>query len=125
VPALVTLQATLGAHRPTKGNSQWHPFQDIHGMSGHAFIGAVPWMTAAGLTDNVFLRSAFVTASLLPGLSRINDDKHYFSQVVLGWSLAFLATESVRQTETGDRWFHLCPALFSGGGLGVEGIVRY
>ncbi|HQW58403.1 MAG TPA: hypothetical protein PK583_05570, partial [Gammaproteobacteria bacterium] len=34
-----------------------------------------------------------------PGLSRINDNKHYLSQVILGWSIAFLSARSVYQSD--------------------------
>lgn len=119
-PALFSLQLGLGAHRPSNGSSYWHPFNDFHGASGHAFVGAVPFLTAASMTDNFLLRSALVAGSLMPGLSRINDDWHYLSQVALGWGLAFLATESVRETETGNRRVHIFPTMSRDGtGLGV------
>jgi hypothetical protein len=35
----------------------------------------------------------------LTGISRVNDDKHYFSHVALGWYLAYLSSAVV---EKGD-----------------------
>jgi len=35
----------------------------------------------------------------LTGLSRINDRKHYLSQVILGWSIAWNAVEAVHGKE--------------------------
>lgn len=123
-PALFALQVGLGASRPGPDGSHWHPFADYHGASGHAFVGAVPFLTAAMMAEDSLWRYPLAAAALLPGLSRINDDKHYLSQVVLGWWLAYLATTSVRETETGQRWFRLLPDL-SSGGPGVAAVVRY
>jgi hypothetical protein len=52
-------------------------------------------LTAAKMTDNPFLKYPLYVGSTLTGLSRINDNKHYFSQAVLGWWIAFLAVNSV------------------------------
>src|SRR5512141_2423634 len=41
-PALVFLATATGGDRPTEGNSHWKPFQNFHGVSGHAYIGGIP-----------------------------------------------------------------------------------
>ncbi len=94
-PALLVLQAAIGSERPTDGSSHWKPFNSSNGVSGHAYIGAVPFVTAAGMSDSPYLKGLFYTLSALPGLSRINDDMHYFSQAALGWYLAWLSCEVV------------------------------
>ena len=114
VPPLLVLQVTLGASRPTKGDSHWRLFHDPHGVSGHSFVGAVPFLTAAMMADDSLWRYPLLAASFLPGLSRINDDRHYPSQVTLGWWMAYLATASVRETATGQRWFRLLPVSPTG-----------
>lgn len=98
-PSTLFLQYALGASRPKEGDSDWKPFNDNNSASGHAFVGAAPLITAAQMSDNFYLKSLFYAASALPGIARINDDKHYLSQVILGWWLAYLSAESVGQTE--------------------------
>ncbi|MEZ5943904.1 MAG: phosphatase PAP2 family protein [Planctomycetaceae bacterium] len=107
-PALVGMQLLTGGSRPEEGNSHWHPFNDNNGASGHAFMGALPFMAAAEMTDHRGLKLGLYSASALTGWSRINDRDHYLSQVVLGWTIAYLATHSVSQTE-GDSGFQMIP----------------
>jgi len=90
----------LGSGRPTKNeDSKWQPFKYNTGVSGHAFYGAIPLLTIAMMTDNVPTQFALYFFSTLPGISRINSDSHYLSQVILGWTLAFLSAQSVYQTD--------------------------
>ncbi|MGL4593909.1 MAG: phosphatase PAP2 family protein [Thermoguttaceae bacterium] len=105
-PTLLLGQFILGGDRPTSGSdhgSYWKPFQQDHGISGHAFIGAMPFITAAQMTDKIWIKSIFYTLSTLPGWSRINDDAHYLSQVVLGWYLAYLSARAISETESGGQ----------------------
>ena len=98
VPAVLGLMVALGADRPTDGGeSHWKPFRGEHGASGHAFIGGVPFITGAMMAENVYVKAALYGASTLTALSRINDDKHYFSQAALGWYLAYLSSSVVDQ----------------------------
>ena len=90
-PALVFLATATGGDRPTEGDSHWQPFQNFHGVSGHAYIGAVPFITAAKMSENPYQKAIFYGLSTFPALARINDDEHYFSQVALGWYLAYLS----------------------------------
>src|SRR4030042_3977463 len=46
-PALLFLATAIGADRPAAGDSAWKPFQNIHGVSGHAFIGGGSFITPA------------------------------------------------------------------------------
>jgi hypothetical protein len=96
-PALVFLAAATGGDRPTEGDSHWQPFQNIHGVSGHAYIGAIPFITAAKMSENPYQKAIFYGLSTFTGLSRINDDEHYFSQVALGWYLAYLSCAVVEK----------------------------
>ena len=98
-PTLLTMQSVLGGDRPRDGGSSWKPFQQDHGVSGHAFIGAIPFMTAAQMTDKPLIKGLCYSLSVLPAWSRVNDDAHYLSQVVLGWYLAYLSVRAVSQTE--------------------------
>lgn len=99
LPVLV-LQVVLGSSRPEEEKgSHWHPFKDDNGVSGHSFMGAVPFLTGAKMTDNRFLKCSFYLGSTLTGLSRINDNKHYFSQAFLGWWIAYLAVNSINKEQ--------------------------
>jgi len=101
-PPLLAVQYVLGAGRPNENidQSYWKPFHSSHGASGHAFMGAIPFLTLAGMTDDPWAKCFFYACSPWTGVSRINDNVHYLSQVWLGWWMAFLACESVNKTES-------------------------
>lgn len=116
-PLALFLQRATGGGRPSEGPSEWRPFSNNNGFSGHAFMGGVPIITAAKMTEDPYLKAAFYVLSAFPALSRINDDKHYASQAFLGWYLAYLSSSAVisRNTET----ISLRPLLFRDDGFGV------
>ncbi len=89
-PPLLVLQWATGGARPTETDesSEWRPFHDNNGVSGHSFMGAIPFLSAAKMADNIWIKGSFYAASTLPGISRVNDDAHYFSQAFLGKSFA-------------------------------------
>ena len=100
-PTLLIGQLVLGGDRPREGDSYWRPFQQDHGISGHAFLGAVPFITAAQMTDRPCVKGVFYALSTLCAWSRVHDDAHYLSQAMLGWYLAYLSVRAVSATETG------------------------
>lgn len=118
----------IGNGRPNAHKSaRWHPCKKKNrqgdknssgvGVSAHAFNGAIPFITAAIMTDEAIFKYGLYACSTLPGLSRVNDDHHYFSQVFLGWALSFLSAQAIDKTEkrcTYPIHFHAAPAL--GGG---------
>ncbi len=110
-PPMLVLQVLTGGSRPgeTSSQSHWKPLQDNNGVSGHSFMGAVPFMSAAKMTDNGWLKAGLYAASALPALSRVNDDQHYFSQSFLGWWLAYAAASAVHRTESSKARFHILP----------------
>jgi membrane-associated phospholipid phosphatase len=99
-PTLLLFQSMLGCSRPGENsyNSSWRFFRDDNSLSGHTFIGAVPFLVAASMTNRFWLRFILFVGSTFAGLSRINDDAHYFSQVAIGWSVAYLSVRAVAQT---------------------------
>jgi PAP2 superfamily len=120
-PAVGILQIGLGSDRPFTQDSHWHPFRSSHGASGHAFVGAVPFLTAAAMTENRALQALFFAGSFGTAWSRIHTDDHYFSQVLLGWSIAYLSVQSVNQTEFQYSRFHIVPVdIPKGVGMGVQ-----
>lgn len=100
---LVVLQRAIGAGRPDDPTnlhgSQWEPLQRDNGVSGHAFMGAIPFLSAAKMTDNPWLKGALYVGSTATAWSRLEDGRHYPSQIFLGWWLAFLAANAVDLTE--------------------------
>ncbi|MCI0460197.1 MAG: phosphatase PAP2 family protein [Gemmataceae bacterium] len=119
-PPVVALYGLLGASRPDRGHSHWHPFRDFHGVSGHTFMGTVPFLTAAAMTDNPWVRYPMLLGSFLSGWSRLHQDRHYFSQVALGWWMAYLAVQCVDQTQQ-RRALTLTPTVTPEGcGVGIE-----
>ncbi len=100
LPTLWTLQRGLGANRPSSdgGNPRWRPMKAANSASGHAFIAAIPWLTLARRAGGRrYVAPLARGASVLTGWSRLNDRKHYVSQVVLGWTIAYNAVEAVAQ----------------------------
>lgn len=105
LPLLWTVQRVLGADRPSADfpAPDWKPFRKDHAASGHAFIGAVPWLTAARAAGLHRWRPALWAGSWLSGWSRLHDRKHYLSQVWLGWFLAWQAVVAVDYRGTPPR----------------------
>ena len=97
LPALWTIQRVAGASRPTDppGNSHWRPMADDNAASGHTFMAAIPWLIAARRAGGTPARLAAYAASLPTGWSRLNDRKHYLSQVLLGYTIAWNAVDAV------------------------------
>ena len=110
-PPLILMQHATGASRPYESNegSEWRPFRDNNGVSGHAFMSSLPFITAAKLVDDPWKKTFWYTASALGPLSRVNDNAHYSSQVGLGWIMAYIAATAVEQSDTGQRGWTLIP----------------
>jgi len=110
-PPMVFMQYCLGGCRPGESScdSRWKPFDDHNAVSGHAFVGAVPFITAAKMTDDPYLKAGLYLCSTLTGWSRIDHDMHYLSQVGLGWWMAYLACNAVDKTEKDFEHLTLTP----------------
>ena len=108
-PVVAAGQMITGGSRPGEMShgSAWRPFSDNNGVSGHAFMGAIPFLAASELTDRRDLKTVLILGSTITGLSRINDDDHYTSQVVLGWTIAYLAHRAASQTDQDERAWRL------------------
>ncbi len=112
-PPVLFGQWALGGARPGESDreSRWSPFQASHAISGHAFIGAVPFITAAKMSDCVWLKGGLYGLSVLPAWARVNRDKHYLSQAVLGWWIACLSCSAVDQTALSGKGYTVFPLL--------------
>jgi len=97
LPVLWTMQRGLGANRPSSddGNPRWRPLAADNSASGHTFISAVPWLTLAARSGWLPVALLGRAASVATGWSRLNDRKHYPSQILLGWTVAFNAVNAV------------------------------
>lgn len=100
-PPLYAMQWVTGGSRPGEGSagSQWHLFNDNNGVSGHAFVGAVPFLAAADMVESPLAKGALYVCSTFVGFSRMTDDAHYPSQVFLGWYIAWASARAVSTTE--------------------------
>jgi membrane-associated phospholipid phosphatase len=100
-PPLYVLQMATGASRPGEGSagSDWHFFNDNNGVSGHAFVGAIPFLAAAEMVENPLAKGTLYVCSTFVGFSRMTDNAHYPSQIFLGWYLAWASSMAVNRTE--------------------------
>jgi membrane-associated phospholipid phosphatase len=100
-PPLYALQWATGASRPgeSSAGSDWKFFDDNNGVSGHAFVGAVPFLAAADMVESPLLKGTLYVCSTFVAFSRMTDDAHYPSQIFLGWYLAWASARAVDATE--------------------------
>jgi len=110
-PPMLFMQLMLGGSRPGEDfvESRWKPFEDNNGVSGHAFMGAVPFITAARMCQNPWAKGTLYACSTFTAWSRVNDDDHYLSQVCLGWWMAYLACRAVDDTQRRYCGYELTP----------------
>lgn len=127
LPSVYYLQQLTGGNRPSDGvGSDWEPFDGSHGVSGHTFLGAIPFLTIARMSDYRAVDALAILASTLAGWARMNDDQHYLSQIFLGWYAAWEATGAIARSdrqalgENEERAYTVTPlALPDGGGVQV------
>lgn len=101
LPTLWTVQRVLGTGRPSHDDAspRWRPFRHANAASGHAFMAAIPFWTLARRIDSGYARGLARGLGMVTGWSRINDHKHYLSQVILGWTIAWNAVEANEQDD--------------------------
>lgn len=102
-PPIFVLQRITRHSRPKADKDEDWKTDNNKGVSGHAFMGAIPFISAAKMTDNMAMKSLCYLGSLLTGYSRVNDEGHYLSHVLLGWGLAYLAETAVDRSMNGAR----------------------
>jgi hypothetical protein len=115
LPAMWFMQSATGATRPgdrAEGSSWTTPFGHSNGVSGHAFVGAVPFLTIAYMNpDNKFIKYPAYAASAAAAWSRVNDDKHFPSQVFLGWYMAWEAVDAVFENSGKKKGVAVAPMV--------------
>jgi len=122
-PLTLLMQRFIGSSRPGEHShhAEWRPLRDDNGVSGHAFIGAVPFLVAKNMVDNKLTAPLFYLLSGMTAWSRINDNKHYVSQAFLGWFIAYQATSAVNENHS-NRKFSLIPIR---NGIAVVILIEY
>ena len=126
-PPVYVLQLATGASRPndnSSAGSQWKPFTDDNGVSGHAFVGAIPFLAAADMVESPVAKGALYVCSTFVGFSRMTTDSHFPSQVFLGWYLAWASSRAVSGTEIHFAGMEVSVVplpMADLGGLAVEG----
>lgn len=126
-PHLLATQILTGGSRPEEKNhnSQWRPFQDDNGVSGHSFMGAVPFLTIARMyDDNPYIKYLAYAGSFFTAWSRVNDNAHYTSQAALGWYMAYESVDSVFDSDSTQKSYSIAP-MFKEGGYGLQVSMRY
>lgn len=112
-PQQAVLTHFLGSQRPEQGDSHWHILQGNRAVSGHAFYGAIPFLALIQSNTPPLLQYTFYTLSTLPALARLNQNKHYFSQILAGWGLAYFSNKAIQQTSEDRIRYDLIPEKHS------------
>lgn len=92
LPVLWSWQRALGGSRPSDEKPwgpRYRPFADENSVSGHTFLAAIPFLVAAREVGHPLPAWGLRAVSPMTGWSRINDERHYLSQVLLGYGLAW------------------------------------
>ena len=76
------------------------------------------------MTDNPFLKYTLYGGSTLAAWSRIQDDQHYLSQVVLGLWTAYLSVRGVDATEEKAGRVLFAPVILPDGG-GIKAVLQF
>ena len=99
LPVLWTWQRVLGGSRPSdekEWGPRYRPFTDENTVSGHTFLAAIPFLVAANELGHPVGKWGMRALSPMTGWSRINDERHYLSQVLLGYGLAWESVQAAR-----------------------------
>ena len=80
-------------------------------MCGLVFIDA------AKMTDDIPMKMGFYALSTMAGWSRVNDDAHYTSQVILGWWMAYCTATAVDYTDEKNGWSVMPMPMQNGAGI--------
>lgn len=117
-PSVLFLQRAIGAGRPedpaNTTASEWQFWEHSNGVSGHAFIGSISWLTAARMSESSTAAALFGVGSLLVPAARLQGDRHYFSQVALGWLIGLMSTGAIDERDANAANWTMSPDLSDG-----------
>ena len=121
-PPMLLMQYVTGGSRPSDPHphSDWRPFNDNNGVSGHSFICGLVFIDAAKMSDELPVKMGFYALSTMAGWSRVNDDAHYTSQVILGWWMAYCEATAVDNTNHQESNWSIMPLpMIDGAGMAI------
>ena len=120
---VLPVQVIMGSvNTESPSGSDWKFFQDNNGVSGHSFMGAIPFLAAADMVEHPLAKGTLYVCSTFVGFSRINDDMHYSSQAFLV-GILLMSSLAVSRTEhhfAGFRVRVVPVPVGNQGGLGLE-----
>lgn len=85
-------QTGLGNHhfRPFGGSSGFRSFP-----SGHSVLTFTAAHSIAKQFDNVWVKAGIYILGVIPGFTRIYEDAHWASDVILSWALSYFMIEAI------------------------------
>lgn len=95
------LKSAVGRARPESGKSKdtFDPFnsnRSYHSFpSGHAMLALTNAYAIAKQFKNPWVKAGIYTIGLLPGISRLWENQHWVSDVVLGVAISIFTVESI------------------------------
>ena len=100
--AALALKAVIGRQRPDNTGSNAYVFRPFHFHdlslpSGHAAVAFALATSLARETGDKWTDAAFFAAATLTAYSRMHDDKHWASDVVLGAGIGILSARFVHR----------------------------
>jgi len=108
----LTLKAVTGRHRPSEGDGahEWDPFQFNGNMSfpsGHTTTAfAVATVVATEYDENPLVATLAYGLATLTAYSRMNDNKHFASDVFLGGAIGYFTAKTVMKLHDDKRMRH-------------------
>jgi len=101
-------KSLVGRARPESGNGKdtFDPFnsnRSYHSFpSGHAMLAFTNAYAIAKQFKNPWIKAGIYTVGAIPGISRLWEDQHWFSDVALGIAISIFTVESIdRYLEAG------------------------
>ncbi len=91
----------IGRARPASGqsNDTFKPFTGdklfFSFPSGHAILAMSNAHAIAKQFDNIWIKTGIYTVGSIPGFSRLWDDRHWLSDVVLSTTIAIFTVEAI------------------------------
>lgn len=128
-------KSVTGRARPGAGlgNSHFRPFGGSAAFrsfpSGHAVLTFTAAHSIAKQFDNRWVKAGIYTLGVIPGLTRIYQEQHWATDVVLSWALSYFMVEAIdiyldkkydqKYNPQSDNALSKLSLSLGGGGVGV------
>ncbi len=95
------LKTVVGRARPLSGQSKdtfdpFNPDRNYHSFpSGHTMVAFTNGYALGKQFKNPWIKGGIYTIALIPGLSRLWENEHWFSDVALGVAISIFTVESI------------------------------